>query len=236
MTAFRIPGPLGLNGKYLLPPLEGVFGQAFVPGPLDPLNFRSEATLPHPTGLPPVSGTTNSSSPAKTIAWGKSVTAEFKSKVLLIAAELETNPDFLMAAMAFESAETFSPSIFNAAGSGAVGLIQFMPNTASGLGTSSELLAKMSAVDQLDCVKKYFLPYKGRISALDDLYMVILWPSAVGKSTDYVLFYKDDKKHPKLYAQNKGLDVNADGKITKAEAAAQVRSKLDKGLKSNHAG
>lgn len=41
-----------------------------------------------------------------------------------------------MAAMAFESGETFSPSIKNAAGSGAVGLIQFMPSTAKALGTS----------------------------------------------------------------------------------------------------
>jgi hypothetical protein len=59
-----------------------------------------------------------------------------------------------MAAMAFETGGSFSPAVPNKAGSGAVGLIQFMPSTAKGLGTSTEALKKMSAVQQLDFVKK----------------------------------------------------------------------------------
>jgi hypothetical protein len=52
--------------------------------------------------------------------------------------------------------------------------------------------------------------------------MAILWPAAVGKSNDYVLFSSPSK----AYEQNKGLDLNKDGNITKAEAAAKVRNQL----------
>jgi hypothetical protein len=58
-----------------------------------------------------------------------------------------------MAAMAFETGETFSPSIKNKA-SGATGLIQFMRSTAKGSGTTTAALAEMTAVDQLDFVEK----------------------------------------------------------------------------------
>ena len=121
-----------------------------------------------------------------------------------------------MASMAFETGETFSPSIENAAGSGAVGLIQFMPSTAKSLGSSSEELKQMSAVQQLTFVEKYFAPFKNRLKGLDDVYMAIFMPSAVGKSNDTVLIDKDTG--PTAYRQNKGLDTNSDGKITKGEA------------------
>jgi hypothetical protein len=64
------------------------------------------------------------------LAWGKKVSKRFRSRVKEVAANLQTDPNFLMACMAFESAGTFSSSIKNGAGSGAVGLIQFMPSTA----------------------------------------------------------------------------------------------------------
>src|ERR1051325_1898334 len=57
----------------------------------------------------------------------------FRAKVMAIAERLETNPNFLMAVMCFESGRTFRPDIRNPA-SGAVGLIQFMEPTAKGLG------------------------------------------------------------------------------------------------------
>lgn len=68
--------------------------------------------------------------PAGTIAWGKKVSPAFKSKVVAMAKMLNTDPNWLMAVMAFESGESFRPDIRNAAGSGATGLIQFMPATA----------------------------------------------------------------------------------------------------------
>lgn len=164
------------------------------------------------------------------LAWGKKVSTPFQDRVKEIGGNLETDPSFLMACMAFESGGTFSPSIKNAAGSGAVGLIQFMPTTAQALGTTTQKLAAMSAVKQLDYVEKYFAGRRGRLKTLEDVYMTILWPAAVGKPLGFVLFDKKDPIHPKRYIQNAGLDFNKDGLITKEEAADKVRRKLAEGL------
>src|SRR5690606_37914734 len=72
----------------------------------------------------------------QSLIFGSKVTKEFRITIIEISKNLEADPNDLMAIIAFESAETFSSSIKNAAGSGATGLIQFMPSTAKGLGTS----------------------------------------------------------------------------------------------------
>ena len=161
------------------------------------------------------------------IAWGKSpkISSAFKSKVILISDDLGCDPSHLMSAMAFETGETFSPSIRNPA-SLATGLIQFIRPTAKSLGTTIDELAAMSAVDQLDFVKKYLKPFKGKMNTVSDVYMTILFPKAVGKAEAFVLF----KNPTKAFKQNKGLDVNKDGQVTKGEAAAKVHAKLVKGL------
>jgi peptidoglycan hydrolase-like protein with peptidoglycan-binding domain len=146
----------------------------------------------------------------------------FRNKVIAIASELQTDPNFLMAVMSFESGATFRPDIKNAAGSGAVGLIQFMPKTAQNLGTSTAALAAMSAVAQLDFVRKYLLPFKGRMKTVEDAYMAVLMPSAIGKGSGHVLF----KRGTTAYKQNSGLDLNGDGLITVAEAAKKVSERL----------
>lgn len=169
------------------------------------------------------------------LAWGKKVSAEFCQRVREIADSLGTDPNYLMACMAFESGETFSPSIKNAAGSGATGLIQFMPGTAQASGTTTEELASMTAEEQLDYVEDYFESRSGQLLSLEDVYMAILWPAAVGKPFKYVLFDRNDPDHPKRYIQNAGLDFNKDGIITKAEAAARVQKKLQKGLSPQYA-
>ena len=104
------------------------------------------------------------------------VSDAFKQKVIQIASDLKVNPNFLMAVMSFESGETFSPSIKNAAGSGAVGLIQFMPATAKQLGTTTAALAAMTAEDQLDFVAKYFRQFKKPLLTIEDVYMAVLLP------------------------------------------------------------
>lgn len=162
------------------------------------------------------------------LVWGARVSQDFRNKVREIAKRLRFNPNHLMAVMAFETGATFSPSIRNAAGSGAVGLIQFMPNTASGLGTSSDKLAGMTAEQQLDMVEKYLEPYSGRMRSITDMYMAVLYPAAVGKADDFVVF-----KSPSVaYTQNAGLDVNRDGEITKKEATAQVIRMYNLGIKN----
>ncbi|NEN80894.1 transglycosylase SLT domain-containing protein [Paenibacillus elgii] len=158
---------------------------------------------------------------------GIHVTPEFKTKVLDICKKLQINPDDLMAIMAFESGG-INPAAVNRK-SGATGLIQFMPSTAASLGTSTSALAKMSAVEQLDYVYKYFKPYAGRIHNVYDAYMVVFLPIGVGKDDDFVLGQKDSTEilagkltKGKVYAQNSGLDVNGDFKITKKEAGQKV--------------
>lgn len=165
--------------------------------------------------------------PLRRLAWGSKVSQAFRDRLFEICQILGVEPDYLMACMAFESAETFSPSIKNAAGSGATGLIQFMPNTAKGLGTTTAALAMLTAEQQLEWVLAYFMPYKGRLKTLADVYMAILWPAAIGKADGWTLW--DKASRPTTYRQNAGLDLNKDGKITKAEAAAKVLAKLERG-------
>jgi hypothetical protein len=159
------------------------------------------------------------------IAWGKKVGSDFKTTVIAICNGLGCDPNYLMAAMAFETGDTFSPTDQNPH-SGATGLIQFLPSTAAGLGTSIEALVHMTAVEQLDYVKKYLNPFKGRMRSLSDVYMSILFPVAVGKPDSYMLFAAPST----AYRQNAGLDVNHDGEVTKGEAASKVQARLDEGL------
>ncbi|NWH07635.1 MAG: lytic transglycosylase [Alphaproteobacteria bacterium] len=163
--------------------------------------------------------------PPSTIAWGKKVTKAFKQKVIAISGRLQCDPSHLMAAMAFETGESFRPDIVNAA-SGATGLIQFIPATAEALGTSTAALKAMTAPEQLDWVEKYLKPFLGRMGSVSDVYMTILWPRAVGMPDATVIFPPPQK----AYEQNKGLDANKDGQVTKGEAAAKVYAKLTKGL------
>lgn len=150
-------------------------------------------------------------------------------KVREIAEMLAVEADLIMAVMAFESGRTFSPSIRNLAGSRAVGLIQFMEPTAKALGTTTEALARMSRLQQLDYVRMYFKPYAGRMKTLGDVYMAVLWPRAVGKPEDYVLW--DAGQQPTTYRQNSGLDANNDRKVEKWEATGKIAAILAEGRK-----
>jgi hypothetical protein len=194
----------------------------FHPGPLDGRwGAQTEAALEAALGTVPAS-----------LAWGQRVSYDFRRKVFDICEALGMQPDHLMACMAFESGETFSAGVRNGAGSGATGLIQFMPATARALGTTVELLARMTPEAQLDYVHAYFKPYRGRLKTLPDVYMAILWPAGIGKPDSWALWTRDNR--PTTYRQNAGLDANRDGTITKAEAAAKVHDKLLKGLRPEH--
>lgn len=172
--------------------------------------------------------------PPRVLAWGRHVSEAFRGKLIDICGQLGADPSDMMACMAFESGETFRSDVRNAAGSGAIGLIQFMPATATALGTSVLALAAMTAERQLDVVAQYFRPQRGRLRNLEDLYMAILWPTGVGKPDSFVLFDRNDDRHPKRYTQNAGLDADRDGQVTRAEACAKIRAKLAKGLQQEH--
>ena len=160
------------------------------------------------------------------LVWGARVSREFRDRIHWIAEDLQMDTvdgaDDLMTCIAWESGRTFSPDIKNMAGSGATGLIQFMPATATSLGTTTSALAEMPAEDQLNYVYKYFRPFKGRLQNLGDVYMAILWPAAVGKPDSYVLWEKGSR--PTTYRQNAGLDVDSDGRITRAECLSKLKA------------
>jgi len=125
--------------------------------------------------------------------------------------------------MAFETGDSFSPSIQNG---NATGLIQFLPSTliAYKWGITINDLKTMTAVQQLDYVEKYLQPYSGRLQTLGDSYMAVLWPLAIGQSDSYIVFKKGDG----YYESNSGLDSNnKDGVVYKGEIATILQNKYD---------
>lgn len=170
-----------------------------------------------------------------TLAFGARLTPEERVRVLRIAARLGCDPSHLMACMHFES--KLDPAAVNPT-SGASGLIQFMPGegrSADALGTTTEALRAMTRIEQLDFVDRYFdLPWvrgAGRMPTLADVYMAIFAPAHIGKADDFVLYEAPSQ----AYAQNRALDLNNDGKITKAEAASFPARALAEGLKPGNA-
>lgn len=204
---------------------------------IDEINERGVSAPPSPPAAAEIQPREPVASAPAVLAWGAKVSSVFRDRVRWIAEDLDigpapgrSEPNWLMTCMAWESGRSFRPDVKNMAGSGATGLIQFMPTTARALGTSVEKLAAMSAEDQLNFVWKYFRPYDGRLRSLADVYMAILWPAAVGKPDGFALFTGGI-----AYRQNAGLDVNKDGRVTKAEAAAKVAALLPEGLKPGNA-
>lgn len=146
----------------------------------------------------------------------KSDRSSFVSKINKVASDLGVPANWLMAVINSETAGTFSPSIQNPY-TNATGLIQFMPSTAKGLGTTIDALKNMSAVNQLDYVYKYFAPYKGKINSFEDLYLITFYPNADGVFGG-TLDKPDNWTFPaSIVKQNPGLDSNKDGLITIAE-------------------
>ncbi len=147
------------------------------------------------------------------------VTPEFLRRTEQIATKLGCKPEDLMAVMSFETGGSFDPAQPNMAGGSARGLIQFMPDTARGLGTTSEALTRMTPVQQLDYVEKYF--GNGRYTTVEGLYSKVLAGHAVN-DPDGVLF----REGTRAYRANRGVDINRDGLVTAGEAAAKVRDRV----------
>jgi len=80
----------------------------------------------------------------------------------------------------------------------------------------------MTAEAQLDFVEKHFRPFTGRLKTIEDTYMAVLLPKAVGKGRDFVLFERPSV----AFTQNKGLDIDGDGRITVFDASFKVRQLL----------
>jgi peptidoglycan hydrolase-like protein with peptidoglycan-binding domain len=115
---------------------------------------------------------------------------EFSAKLNEVAGKLRIDPRALWKVIKFESGG--DPSKQNKR-TKATGLIQFMPDTAIGLGTTIGELKTMSAVDQLDYVYEF---YKGiRPGAgVTHLYLKTLLPAFAHKDDEFVVGQKGSKE------------------------------------------
>lgn len=129
---------------------------------------------------------------------------EFTEKVASICSQLNIKPDWLMFVMWFES--KLNPQAVNPI-SGATGLIQFMPSTARGLGTTTAVLKHMNNVQQLDYVLAYLRPYKGRMKTWVDVYLAVFYPRAMG-NPNFVITSDIVAKQNKIFDLNKDLDIS----------------------------
>ena len=153
----------------------------------------------------------------------------FRKKLLQIATDLSTNVDWLAAVISLESG--FSPSVANFGNPerGAVGLIQFMPNTAAhllGISDSQEARKRMQAMgdlEQLDYVRKFYAPFKGRLNSPEDVYMAVFWPIGVGKSSDFIIA----KEGSPVYRENKVFDREKTGVITKRQVGGAIKGAIE---------
>lgn len=137
----------------------------------------------------------------------------FEARLSDIADKLGINPDWLMAVMYKESG-IWAQAVNRH--SGAVGLIQFMPKTAEGLGTSADALLNMTNVEQLHYVYLYFRPYARKIRSYRDAYLAVFFPVAIDKPDNWVLQAKNLDADT-VARWNPGVDLNDNMEITVGE-------------------
>lgn len=140
------------------------------------------------------------------------------------ARRLGVDVDWLATIISFESAGTFNPAKLNQAGSGAFGLIQFLPTTAAWLlrlpkEEATEKGRAMSFSEQLnEMVVPYFQSSGRRFGNLQDLYYAVFWPAAIGKDPNTVIIQEGTK----AYTQNRGLDRDGKGFITAGDVSRAI--------------
>lgn len=167
--------------------------------------------------LPAANGKKGDNGKVKGVPTPWSTDTAFIAKVKQVAAAVNANYIDLLGAIANETGGTMDPGIVNSIG--ATGLIQFMPATAKGLGTTTAALKELSRVEQLDWVLKFFqsmrLNAKAPAPKLQDLYLCVYWPAAVGKPDSYVVNAADS-----VQAKQNASLRSADGSITCASVGA----------------
>lgn len=102
--------------------------------------------------------------------------AQLRQAVNDVANQLQMPGLWLADVIAHESANSWSSSIRNFGDGVAVGLIQFMPDTARGLGTTTEALSRMSAAEQMTYVYNHLKPFAGRFESIFDVAVAIFRP------------------------------------------------------------
>jgi len=113
----------------------------------------------------------------------------------------------------------------------ATGLIQFMPATATGLGTSINALKRMTGMQQLAYVEKYFKPVFGKAKVIGDLYMYTFLPAFVNKPDNFELARKGSTQilygkisKGAIYSANPGFDTTKKGYYTVGDIRAYIEA------------
>ena len=159
----------------------------------------------------------------------------FIDAVKSYSSKLGIQPDWLMAIMNSESgfdSHISNIGCYRATGDAskcAVGLIQFMPATAKGLGTTTEKLKAMKNYDQLEYVYKYFLPYRNSLLNFMSLYLVTFYPVALKYQNNPKYIFgseKSDKLAKLIYEGNTGMDSDGDKRISMADFQKFVFKKI----------
>ena len=166
---------------------------------------------------------------------------------------LQVDPDWLACVVSFETGGSFSPAQPNRWAHadcmrrgvpyyGAMGLIQFMPDTCAALLSLENTRANcekamrrfegMSFVEQLGYVRRYLAPYASRIKSLEDCYLAVFYPAAMGRPADYVVGRRDAPGFlGRVYQQNAGFDGKGgdakDGVITRREICSTILAVRD---------
>ena len=143
----------------------------------------------------------------------------FLPELQQVAARLGMRPEWLLNVMACES--SFVASARNPLpGQTASGLLQFIRQTARSLGTSAAAVRRMSPVEQLRFVERYFTPFKGQLNSLADVYLAVFRGFIMRGGPDTVVApLNSSSKERQAYSLNRGLDLNRDHRITKNEIA-----------------
>lgn len=157
------------------------------------------------------------------IAKTRGLGQDFFAKVIEISDRIGCHPEDLIAVMNGESG--LNSKAVNSNG-GATGLIQFMPSTAEGYGLTTEQIADMTPVEQLDLVEKFYINSKNMSGLRDksmitgaDLASIAFLPARADRE---VLTTSNEE----YYKQNSTLDYDKDGDIDKIDEAYHISKKI----------
>jgi hypothetical protein len=153
--------------------------------------------------------------------------ARFRGLVDTMAADLGTDPNWILAVMRRESG--YDPRARNA-GTNATGLIQFMPATAKIFKTTVDELASLTREDQAHFVWRFYRPHRGKLVRPVDVYLATFAPAFIGGADDQILFAAPSggctAKPRSAYCANLPLDADKSGAIEVRDLARLMAQEI----------